>query len=169
MREWHAETGQVPRSYDWLPETGRALGFVSATPTRWEHEHPRWPEVSTVRTHMGSWRAAVLAAGFAAPAPLSGTLAERVSAAQRLAAAGESLTAIAGHLGVHLNTARRYVRAASCPACDGPKVQLESMTCIACLLRKRNIRRFSRDEVLDALRQWTAQMGRAPTCTQWTD
>jgi hypothetical protein len=167
--EWHGEHGWVPRSYEWAPNAGRALGLIGPDATRWELEHPRWPERSTVQRHFGSWREAIIAAGFPSPPPLVGTLGERVEAAKRLAHAGESLGSIADYLGVHLNTARKYVRATRCDGCGEPKVTPEASVCRVCVLEARNEPAFSRRQLIEALRAWAGETGEIPSSYEWTD
>lgn len=55
IRDWAEATGAPPRVEDWTP---------TADPRRrWAREYPRWPSFMTVRTHFGSWPAALAAAG----------------------------------------------------------------------------------------------------------
>jgi len=56
MRNWTRETGAPPRQQDWVPSDDRDR--------KWAREHPRWPSYMTVRTHFGSWAAALQAAGY---------------------------------------------------------------------------------------------------------
>jgi hypothetical protein len=53
---WVEEEGRVPVPADWVP--------TADVSRRWGREFPRWPSEVTVRTLFGSWRAAVIAAGF---------------------------------------------------------------------------------------------------------
>lgn len=87
MLVWRAETGTPPRSYDWAPDTGRAMGMLGPERTKWELEHPRWPSTACVVQHHGSWSAAVRAAGLHARIPERDmNRRQRVEAAQRLSA-----------------------------------------------------------------------------------
>ena len=59
IREWVEVTGEPPRVEEWTP---------SADPQqRWAREYPRWPSFMTVRTHFGTWPAALRAAGCTPP------------------------------------------------------------------------------------------------------
>src|SRR5690242_9519352 len=83
LHAWAAQMGQAPRCYDWAPAAASSGGFPLDGAERWEREHPRWPHHSLVVTRFGSWRAALEAAGFAAPPPLRISRRERIETAQR--------------------------------------------------------------------------------------
>jgi hypothetical protein len=56
IRAWVEATGAPPRVEDWTP---------TADPERrWAREYPSWPSYMTVRTHFGTWPAAIAAAGY---------------------------------------------------------------------------------------------------------
>ncbi|WP_211233027.1 restriction endonuclease [Solirubrobacter soli] len=67
------------------------------------------------------------------------------------------MRAIAEHLGVDLRTAYRYLAATVCRGCGGPA--LLGVRCRACLPRARPA--FGRDEIIEALKAWTAGPMRA--------
>jgi hypothetical protein len=136
--------------------------------SKWEREHPRWPGNTTVYRYFDSWAAALEAAGIKPvwPAGPEGTLPERVEAARSMHAAGESNRAIADALGVRTETVSRYLKAHSCRKCAGPVVG-EAKLCHVCATRNGNPKRWSKDEVIAAVRKWIRLEGRAPTSGDW--
>jgi deoxycytidylate deaminase len=168
LREWTRETGIPPKSYEWCPASARPAGLIGPEDSKWELEHPRWPGNTTVYRYFGSWAAALEAAGIKPewPAGPEGTLAERVEAARRMHAAGESTRSIADALGVKPDTARRYLKAHPCRNCAGPVVG-DAKLCHICATRNGNPLRWGREEVLAAVRKWVQLEGRAPTSLDW--
>jgi hypothetical protein len=136
--------------------------------SKWEREHPRWPGNTTVYRYFDSWAEALEAAGVKPiwPAGPEGTLAERVEAARRMHATGESNRAIAVTLGVRTYTAARYLKAHPCRACADPVVG-DSKLCHVCATRRGNPMRWSKEEVVAAAREWTSLEGKAPTSGDW--
>jgi hypothetical protein len=106
--------------------------------SKWEREHPRWPGNTTVYRYFDSWAAALEAARIK-PVCRAGpeTLVERVEAARRMHAAGESNRAIADTLGVRPETVSRYLKAHLCRECAGPVVG-EAKLCHVCAARNGN-------------------------------
>lgn len=164
MRAWRVRYGHPPRSYEWAPSTGRAAGLLPDHPSPWELQYPRWPSAGTVAARFGSWCNGLRAAGLPARIPEHELpRAERVLAARRLAGAGMSAAAVADLLGVGKSTVVGYLRGGSCPACGGPLVC--GALCGACAPRRAPA--ATREEVLDALREWAEQHGRAPYQHEW--
>jgi hypothetical protein len=56
IRNWTQETGHSPRVEEWAPTNDPSH--------KWAREYPRWPSNVTIRTHFGSWSAALEAAGL---------------------------------------------------------------------------------------------------------
>jgi len=168
MREWTQEVGMPPRSYEWCPGSARSAGLLGPEDSKWEREHPRWPGNTTVYRYFDSWAAALEAAGIKPdyPAGPEGSLAERVEATRRMHAAGESNRAIAAALGLKPATVSRYLRAHPCRTCDGPIVG-KAKLCHTCSTRQGNPMRWSKEEVLAAVRKWVKLEGRAPTQIDW--
>jgi hypothetical protein len=168
LRGWTQEVGAPPKSYDWCPSAGRSAGLIGPEECKWEREHPRWPGNTTVYRYFGSWAAALESAGIEPvwPEGPEGTLAERVAAARRMHAAGVSVSSIADALGVKPSTARRYLNAHPCRNCAGPVVG-KAKLCHVCATRKGNPPRWSREEVVAAVRRWARLEGRNPTLSDW--
>lgn len=172
MRAWRREEGRAPRSYDWAPDTGRAMGMLRPEPARFETEHPRWPSTSCVRDHFGSFSAALRAAGFPAripPRELSRP--ERVAAARRLRERGWTVARIADDLLVAESTVRCYLNATPCPACGEPVTTAwlgrSAKTCQPCAARANKAPAWTRDTVLAALREWAKETRAAPKRDDW--
>lgn len=95
--------------------------------------------------------------------PLPGTsklpLAERVSITERMAAAGVPVREIAGELCVGIATACRYLKAHLCSDCARPVVG-EGEWCLRCATRRSNPKRWSAQELLDAIIAWEQLEGR---------
>lgn len=168
LREWTHEVGMPPKSWEWCPGSARPAGLMGPEESKWEREHPRWPGNTTVYRYFDSWAAALEAAGIkpvwrAGP---EGTLVERVEAARRMHAAGESNRAIADTLGVRPETVSRYLKAHPCRQCAGPVVG-EAKLCHVCATRNGNPKRWSKEEVIAAVRKWVRLEGRAPTSKDW--
>jgi Homing endonuclease associated repeat len=157
-----------PRSWEWCPSAARSAGLMNETESKWEREHPRWPGNTTVYRYFDSWASALEAAGlppftrheFRLP------LAERVAIAQAMAAAGVPVREIADELSVGIATAYRYLKAHSCVDCAGPVVG-EGKRCLRCATRRSNPKRWSAQELLDAIIVWEQLEGRPPTTTDW--
>jgi hypothetical protein len=150
LHDWAALVGRAPRAQEWS-SSGRGSDAA-----RWRAEHPRWPSASSVVHHFGGWSAGLRAAGLS-------TLVvehelprrERVASAVALRAAGESVRSIAEQLGVHVRTVQRYLAAGTCPTCGGPAVYGEH--CRECA--PRSAPAATREEIVAALRAWSAQYG----------
>jgi hypothetical protein len=167
LHDWTRDTGEPPRSYEWSPGTARSLGRYNERAARWEREWPRWPGADTLRYHFGRFTQALEAAGFPVrPLVFELSLSGRVEAARRLAAAGEPMVAIADHLDVHPTTVRNYLRARSCRDC-GTAVVSDAERCLRCALKRRRERAWTREEIVAALRAWTADTGAPPTASEW--
>jgi hypothetical protein len=167
LRRWTAETGSPPRSEAW---SGTRRDHAGPAQRKWMREHPRWPSGSCVRAHFGSWSAALEAAGLPARRlTFDDPVAERVGAAQRLAAAGHTVAEVAAHLGVSTSTAGNYLRAGRCPDCGGPVVKPGAERCAGCTRHEPTVARaWTRAEVLAAVRAWRAERGRPPSYRDWT-
>lgn len=168
VRAWYEEAGEVPRSYDWCPSSGRSLGRFVGTATKWELEHPRWPGSTTVYRYFDSWAEAVEAAGLTPRyAAKTMPLPERVQATQRLGAHGLTLREIASAVGVSEQTARRYLQAHPCADCAGPVIGGGSL-CQPCSTRASNPRRWDREELLGLGAAWLLETGRLPCQLDWS-
>jgi hypothetical protein len=167
MRDWSRLTAGPPRSYEWAPATGRALGLLGPGPVRWEREHPRWPSAGTVAHHFGSFGAGLEAAGFRLPPRSELPAHEAAAAARRLASTGLSTRAIAVELGVAWATADGYLRGGDCPVCGRPKAKPTSRTCRSCRASMRGMPPRSRDEIVELLRAWRSETGSAPRIAEW--
>ncbi len=168
LQEWTEEVGLPPRSYEWCPASARSAGLMGPQECKWEREHPRWPGNSTVYRYFESWPAALEAAGIVPlwPPRPPGTVAERVAAARRLEADGQSVRAIADAIGVRPDTVRRYLKTHACRTCGGPVVGASKL-CHVCGTRQGNPKRWGREEVIAAVQRWVRLEGRAPTLTDW--
>jgi Homing endonuclease associated repeat len=166
MRDWARLTAGPPRSYEWAPATGRALGRLGPGPVRWEREHPRWPSTGAVVHHFGSFGAGLEAAGFHVPPRPELPAHEAAAAARRLASKGLSTKAIAVELGVAWATADGYLRGGDCPACGRPKAKPTSRTCPSCRASLRAGPPRSRDEIVELLAAWRRETG-APQSADW--
>lgn len=100
------------------------------------------------------------------PAGPEGTLAERVEAARRMHAGGESNRSIADALGVKPATVSRYLKAHPCGECGGPVVG-EARLCHVCSTRNGNPKRWSKEEVIAAVHRWVRLERRVPTWADW--
>jgi hypothetical protein len=167
MRDWARLTASPPRSYEWAPATGRALGRLGRGRVRWEREHPRWPSGGTVVHHFGSFGAGLEAAGFPVPPHPELPAHEAAAAARRLASKGLSTKAIAVELGVAWATADGYLRGGDCPACGRPKAKPTSRTCPSCRASLRAVPPRSRDEIVELLAAWRRETGSAPQSADW--
>lgn len=168
LREWRREVGVAPKSYEWCPASARAAGLIGSEESKWEREHPHWPGNTTVYRYYDSWPAALEAAGIKPerrPRP-EGSVAERVEAARRMAALGESARSIADALGVTPDTTRRYLKAHTCQKCGGPVIS-DGKFCHPCATRQGNPRRWSEQEVLSAVCRWAELEGRPPAMQDW--
>ncbi|HEX5762617.1 MAG TPA: hypothetical protein VFY04_05805 [Solirubrobacterales bacterium] len=168
LREWTEEVGMPPKSYEWCPSAARSAGLIGAEESKWEREHPRWPGNTTVYLHFDSWPAALEAAGIKPvwPPKPDGTLAERVEAAKRMYAAGETRRVIADVLGVKPATVGRYLKAHPCRSCGGPVVG-DGKLCHVCATRHGNPMRWSKEEVVAAIQKWIRLEGQAPRSSDW--
>ncbi|WP_028067467.1 homing endonuclease associated repeat-containing protein [Solirubrobacter soli] len=167
LREWVELTGRPPRRQDW---SGERPGRAGESQRRWMREHPRWPSSSCVARHFGSWSEALEQAGLEARRlTFPTTVSERVLAARALAEAGHGLSEIARRLGVSRSSAYNYLCARDCPGCGAP---LPSPTADACRECTRHLpsvaRAWTREDALDAIRDWTDEHGRPPTYRDWT-
>ena len=167
LRQWVGETGSAPRRVDWC---GERPGHAGAAQRKWMDEHPRWPSSSCVAGHFGSWSAALEAADLPARRLTFDTsVAERVDAARRLAAAGLGVRAIAQALEVSVSSVGNYLRARDCPDCGGPVTSSRAARCGDCTAREPTVApAWTRESVRAALREWDAEHGRPPTYHEWT-
>jgi hypothetical protein len=167
LRDWAAETGTPPKRQDW---SGEHPARASEGQRRWMREHPRWPSSSCVARHFGSWSAALEQAGLdARRLTFPTTVAERVTAARALAAAGHGLAEIGHRLGVSRSSAYNYLSARDCPSCGAPLTSPTAEACRECTRHLPSVARaWSREEALEAIRDWTREHGRPPTYRDWT-
>jgi DNA-binding CsgD family transcriptional regulator len=164
IRAWAAHTGDAPRSYECSPATARSLGLVNERVAKWERDWPHWPGADTVRRFFGSWSQGLTAAGYPRRPPPELSLRERVEAAARLRANGQTLAAIADQLGVHATTVGTYLRASPCPGCGEPVVS--ARRCLRCTLEQARPG-WEQHEIVDAIRAWVAETGAPPSSTDW--
>ncbi len=168
IRRWASETGSPPRSWEWCPGSARSAGFMSEAESKWEREHPRWPGNTTVYRYFRSWSAALEAAGLQPfvrrehDLPLT----ERVARAQTMSAAGASVSEIMAEIGVSRVTVYGYLKAHPCSECAGPVVRGAEL-CHRCATRRGNPKRWSAQELLDAVAAWEQLEGRPPTNVDW--
>jgi hypothetical protein len=167
MRDWWRLTASPPRSYEWAPATGRALGLLGPGQVRWQREHPRWPSTGAVRHHFGSFGAWLGAAGFRVPPRSELPAHEAAAAARRLASKGLSTKAIAVELAVAWATADGYLRGRDCPVCGRPKAKPTSRTCPSCRASMRAVPPRGREEIGELLRAWRRETGSAPRIADW--
>ena len=167
LRAWADETGAPPRSEAW---SGIRPERAGPDQRKWMREHPRWPSGSCVRAHLGSWSAALEAAGLPTRRmTFDDPIAERVAAARRMSAAAHTVAEIAAELGVSTSTAGNYLRATTCPACGGPVVKPGAERCAACSRHEPTVvREWTRAQALRAIAEWCAEHGRPPTYRDWT-
>jgi hypothetical protein len=167
LHEWLADTGRVPRRNDWSGERPEKAG---AAQRKWMHEHPRWPSSSCVAAHYSSWSAALETAGMPArKLTFDSSVADRVQAARRLAAAGTTIRDIGRALGVSRSSVHNYLQARHCPECGGPVTNPSAERCAACSFARPAVpRSWTRAEAHAAMRDWTAEHGRPPAHRDWT-
>jgi HNH endonuclease len=168
LRDWFVTFGETPLSYEWSPRSAELLGLPMAGARRWMRGYPRWPSTATVCRHFSLWAAAVRAANLPparAVAPGRG-LAERVEAARRLSVAGYGTAEIAALLEISARTVRGYLTAGSCRDCGGPAVTTDR--CPRCAARRASQPRWTREQVIRAVRAWVREESRAPTSGDWT-
>ena len=167
LRDWTRLTGSPPRSYEWSPATAAVLGLDSPRVRLWRQHYPRWPSAATVSAYFGRWSKALHAAGLAPHREVAPgeQRAARIEAAREMARTGLGTGAIAGVLGVSPRTVRDYLRAGSCADCGTPVVTAER--CPRCAARESSRPRFTRQEVLDAIRAWAAATGEPPRLEEW--
>jgi hypothetical protein len=168
MRAWAKETGTPPRSWEWCPGSARNAGLMGNAESKWEREHPRWPGNTTVYRYYESWASALEAAGLQpfVRHECRLPLAERVAIATTMASGGIPVRQIADEIGVGVTTTYRYLKAHPCSACAGPVVG-EGTLCHRCATRHGNPKRWTRQELLDAVAQWELLEGRPPTTIDW--
>jgi len=164
---WGRETGFAPRAYEWNPTTARHAGLLGSAPSRWEREWPRWPSHGTVARYFGSFGEGLLAAGFAGRRRPALPLRERVGAARRLSAEGLGASEIADLLELHPRTVRRYLCSGDCRGCGAALATTVSVRCPDCARRETHAPSRTREQVIAAVRDWTAQTGRPPTMDDW--
>jgi hypothetical protein len=148
IQAWHDETGAPPRSEDWVP--------TNDPQRKWAREYPRWPSYMTVRTHFGSWRAALDAAGR----PRSRPSWDR-------AAIVAALRGLAAELGRQPVT--RDLERTGMPAPATVRLHFGSLAAAleAAGLRP-NRRRWRRDEILAAVAAFHRRHGRPPQESDWS-
>lgn len=167
MRAWAHETGEPPRSWEWSPGAGRSAGLIGEEETKWEREHPRWPGNTTVYRYFRSWPAALEAAGLPTPTHEHELpFLERVERARAMAAAGVPVREIADELDINIHTAYSYLKAHPCTNCAGPIIG-DGALCRSCTIHRSNPKRWSAQELLDALAAWEDLEGRPPTTVDW--
>jgi predicted Zn-ribbon and HTH transcriptional regulator len=168
LRDWGAYTGSPPRSYEWAPSSAAGRGMTTARVRLWKHRYPRWPSTATVCSHFGRWSVALKAAGLKPHrqiAPGEGRTA-RVFAAQRLSRDGMATRHIADILEVSPRTARAYLTAGQCEDCGTPVITANR--CPRCAARHAARPRFTRAQILHAIRAWTEETGRSPRAEEWS-
>jgi predicted transcriptional regulator len=167
LTAWVRETGTPPRRNDWC---GENLGGATSAQRKWMREHPRWPSGSCVAAHFGTWSQALEAANLPARnLTFDSSVSERVRQAGRLAAAGWTLREIAAELDVSRSSVHNYLRARKCPDCGGPVTNRTATRCAGCAAREPTIKRtWTREAVREAIRDWLAEHGRAPSYRDWT-
>ena len=164
IQRWVLETGSPPSATAWVGSRPQR----STAAEKWQRERPRWPSADTVRRLCGSWPAALQAAGCPESRPSPELpYAERIAQAQRMAARGESTAAIADHVGVSPDTVRRYLRADACRGCGAPITASASGYCARCIFRATHVALYTREEILQRLREWAEQTGAAPRLSDW--
>lgn len=168
MRRWAADTGSPPRSWEWCPGAARSEGLMGPAECKWEREHPRWPGNTTVYRYFRTWGMALEAAGLPPYARHDHELplAQRVEAAKRMAAAGTPVREIASELGVIPHTAYYYLKAHDCANCAHPVVG-DGDLCKRCTVRRSNPKRWTPEELLEAVAEWERLEGRPPTTIDW--
>jgi len=166
LQIWSEETGAPPRRDDWRGD-GDGAGPLRR---KWMREHPRWPSSSCVADHFGTWSAALSEAGLPARRLTFATsVPDRVHEAQRLAARGMSLSAIAQSLGVSRSSIHNYLTARPCPECGGPVTNPQAERCAACAGPRPSVpRAWTRAAACAAIRDWAAEHGTPPTYRDWT-
>ncbi len=96
-------------------------------------------------------------------------MAERVLAARGLAARGYGADHIATRLEVSPATVRNYLRARDCPGCGEPMPTPSADRCRECTRHEPTVTRaWTRAEVAEAIRAWTAEHGAPPRYRDWT-
>lgn len=168
IREWTNLYGP-PTSYEWSlnVDTLVAAGLPTAGRRRWQRQRPHWPSTKAVISYHGSWTTALARAGLdVRERRYDRPLEDRVAAAHCMRAAGETTAAIAAALGVCERTAQNYLRASLCEEC-GQHLVVSPVAerCPSCDHARRP--RWTREEVVEALRRWTRTFGRAPLARQW--
>ena len=165
LRDWAQAFGRAPRSYEWTaaPHGGR----LSPGSVVWSRLHPRWPAKATVCRHFQRWSQALEAAGLPARtiAPGHGRT-DRVLAARVLARDGATIRQIAQALEISPRTARDYLRAGVCADCGGPVITAADL-CPSCAVHAWQGPTWAAGEVLGAMAEWTAQVGRTPRAEEW--
>lgn len=166
LRDWHREFKRPPLSYEWTPVSS---AHADLPPTegmrRWQTEHPRWPSTTTVLRYFGAWSGALEDVGLPVRRRLfDASLEERVLAAQHLAAAGLSQTAIGEQIGVSRTAVSTYLRAGSCRGCGTVIVQSSSGLCRQCAHVRSS---WTQEEIIEAIRRWTNEEGEPPTKDDW--
>lgn len=167
LRAWEAATGFAPRAYEWNPCTARHAGLLGPEASRWEREWPRWPSHGTVARYFGSFGEGLLAAGLAGRRRPGLPLDERVGAARRLSAEGLGAAEIADLLELHPRTVRRYLRSGDCRGCGTALATTASVRCPDCARHETHTPSRTREQVIAAVGEWTADMGRPPTKDDW--
>lgn len=87
IREWAAESGEVPSINDWNPWYARNVLGDEARARGFEDADGRWPSFSTPVRLFGSWNTAIFAAGFESRQPDGGGGNERRRRSERAKAA----------------------------------------------------------------------------------
>ena len=166
--DWTSEFGRPPRTFEWGPPESAADAIGRVRARRWAAEYPRWPAWGTVIAHCGSWSQALETAGLRKrrAGPWNLDLPERVHTAKRMHSEGVRVSEIAAHLTVHPDTVRAYLNASPCPECGDPVISRHAKRCRAC--HDGHPRpSWSRERILQALRDWTEQEGEPPRVEDW--
>jgi hypothetical protein len=148
IREWAERTGAPPRVEDWTP--------TSDPRRRWAREYPRWPSFMTVRTHFGSWPAALAAAG---------SVPNRVRwSPEAIVAAFRAFAEESGR-----SPAQSDLRWPRLPSPGAVRRHFGShhRALAAAGLSPRH-RRWEREDILDAIARFERRYGRPPAAREWS-
>jgi Homing endonuclease associated repeat len=149
IRAWARSTGGPPTQADWTPSTDPR--------SKWAREYPRWPSYMTVTTVFGTWRSAVEAAGHRAN--------------RRLWTRAEILEALKSWIADHGRPPRQdelTYGAAGMPTMETIRKHFGSYAAaLEAAGTRPTRRRWSREQIVDAMRRWRRVNGRVPTSRDW--
>lgn len=148
IREWVKATGAPPRVEDWTP--------TSDPRRRWAREYPRWPSFMTVRTHFGSWPAALAAAGCTP---------------NRVRWSREAIVVALGRLAAESGAVpdERALRGPGVPSPGTVRRHFGShANALAAAGLRPPRREWGREQILDAIARFERRVGRLPTPRDWT-